>query len=109
MKNERILQEASRAHKSGNIDLAISLYRQAIDSYPSLAKSIQRSILLAERRSKTPTCAKQQVDIVVPVYNAPLDTQRCIESVLSAANYNTFQIIIVLSPLPLIIRLSSGE
>lgn len=83
-----ILAKGNQALKENDFERALMHYRAALTMHPELAKVIQANINLAERRrlatgnanTSESTNSTATIDIVVPVFNALEDVQRCLHS-----------------------------
>ncbi|HMP10020.1 glycosyltransferase [Hydrogenophaga sp.] len=82
------LAKGNQALKDKDFERALMHYRAALTMHPELAKVIQANINLAERRrlaavnsqAAEGTNGTASIDIVVPVFNALEDVQRCLQS-----------------------------
>lgn len=93
-----ILNDANRAFREKHYLRAIELYKQAGYKNPTLQKIINKNIELATKRCAQEKVApnnKKTIDIVIPVFNALVDTQKCIESIQKNSKPYEPKIIIV--------------
>ena len=94
----------NQALRAKDYETALSHYRHAQQAYPQLAPILKANIALAEQRLKK-TAGKEDnaviaqvntaIDIVVPVFNALEDVQRCLASLEKHTDGFNVRIIVV--------------
>lgn len=93
----------NQALKASDYERALTHYRQAQSSHPQLAHLLRANIAVAERRMGSAPSFEQHIqaavattiDVVVPVYNALEDVQRCLASLETHTDGFDVRIIVV--------------
>ena len=84
------ISKAKEAYKKGNFDEALHLYEKSLTEYPELGSTLKQTIKLLFKEKTT-----QYIEIIIPVFNAPKYTSRCIKSILSSKSNVEYKIIII--------------